>query len=168
VRNFLAQEKRVQSKINLMVNKGGKSGERDDNVRFLAARIGNRSLVTKQGALCAGTFNSSLGVNASIVASDLFQCNSTIREACGKHEKVNQTEKDNILRCSNVMHKFKNVSNICEAQVNNCTCWKELYDLTPDIKGCNIAKDAEKKINDEHKSCKAAFIKCSKLEDEAL
>ena len=30
------------------------------------------------------------------------------------------------------------------------------------------AKDAEKKINDEHKACKAAFIQCSKLEDEAL
>ena len=47
------------------MNKGGKSGERDDNVRFLAARIGNRSLVAKQGALCAGTFNNSLGVNVS-------------------------------------------------------------------------------------------------------
>ena len=30
------------------------------------------------------------------------------------------------------------------------------------------AKDAESKINDEYKACKAAFIKCSKLEDEAL
>merc|ERR1712032_646601 len=80
VRNFLAQEKRVQSKINLMVNKGSKSGERDDNVRFLAARIGNKTLVTKQGALCAGTFNSTVSVNASIVAGNLFQCNNTIRE----------------------------------------------------------------------------------------
>ena len=47
------------------MNKGGKSGERDDNVRFLAARIGNRTLVSKQGALCAGTFNSTAGVNVS-------------------------------------------------------------------------------------------------------
>ena len=50
---------------NILVNKGGKSGERDDNVRFLAARIGNKTLVSKQGALCAGTFNSTQGVNVS-------------------------------------------------------------------------------------------------------
>ena len=78
VRNFLAQEKRVQSKINLMgmpkiylnkflcfwflVNKLGKSDLRDDNVRFLAARIGNRTLVETQGALCAGSFNNTEGV----------------------------------------------------------------------------------------------------------
>ena len=49
----------------MLVNKGSKSGERDDNVRFLAARIGNKTLVTKQGALCAGTFNSTVGVNVS-------------------------------------------------------------------------------------------------------
>ena len=53
------------------------------------------------------------------MASDLFQCNGTIREACDKHEKVNQTEKDNILRCNKIMHKFKNVSNICEVRSNN-------------------------------------------------
>ena len=32
----------------------------------------------------------------------------------------------------------------------------------------SLAKDAEQKINDEYKTCKAAFIACSKLEDEAL
>ena len=31
-----------------------------------------------------------------------------------------------------------------------------------------IAKDAENKIKDDYKSCKAAFINCSKLEDDAL
>lgn len=31
-----------------------------------------------------------------------------------------------------------------------------------------IAKDAEKKINDDFKACRAAFINCSKLEDDAL
>lgn len=45
-----------------LVNKLGKSDLRDDNVRFLAARIGNRTLVKIQGALCAGTFNSTEGI----------------------------------------------------------------------------------------------------------
>ena len=31
-----------------------------------------------------------------------------------------------------------------------------------------LAKDAEKKINDDFKACRAAFINCSKLEDDAL
>ncbi len=53
------------------------------------------------------------------MASNLFECNKTIREACAKHENVNQTEKDNILRCNKVMHKFKNISNICEVRSNN-------------------------------------------------
>ena len=30
------------------------------------------------------------------------------------------------------------------------------------------AKDAESEIKDDYKSCKTAFIRCSKLEDEAL
>ena len=74
-----------------------------------------------------------------------------------------------------------------QEQVNNCTCWEELFNMTSDVKSCNIgkkfkknyfntlfkfllslAKDAEQKINDEYKTCKAAFIACSKLEDEAL
>ena len=53
------------------------------------------------------------------MASSLFQCNGTIRDACERHEKVNETEKNNIKRCSNIMHKFKNVSNICEVRSNN-------------------------------------------------
>ena len=44
------------------MNKLGKSDLRDHNVRFLAARIGNRTLVEKHGALCAGTFNSTEGI----------------------------------------------------------------------------------------------------------
>ena len=49
------------------MNKLGKSDLRDHNVRFLAARIGNRTLVEKHGALCAGTFNSTEGIMVSRV-----------------------------------------------------------------------------------------------------
>ena len=99
-------------------------------------------------------------------------------------------------------HIFLRTANICipfnflkliwykkfmiQEQINNCTCWEELFDMTSDVKSCNIgkklkkwvftlfaflfslAKDAEQKINDEYKTCKQAFIACSKLEDEAL
>ena len=54
------------------MNKGSKSGARDENVRFLAARIGNRTLVSKQGALCAGTFNSTQGVNVGFLTTILL------------------------------------------------------------------------------------------------
>ena len=49
------------------MNKLGKSDLRDHNVRFLAARIGNRTLVEKHGALCAGTFNSTEGIKVGRV-----------------------------------------------------------------------------------------------------
>ena len=55
-----------------------------------------------------------------------------------------------------------------QAQVNNCTCWEELFNLTTKIRKCNIAKDAEKLFDSDYKSCKSAFIRCNKLEDQAL
>ena len=51
------------------VRKLDKSSLRDDNIRFLASRIGNRTLVEKQGALCAGAFNSTLGIKVGLYLS---------------------------------------------------------------------------------------------------
>ena len=65
VRNFLAQEKRVASKLKLMVNKQGKSDDRHEAVKYLESRIGNLTAVKKQGALCAGEYNSTKGQNVS-------------------------------------------------------------------------------------------------------
>ena len=72
------------------------------------------------------------------MALSLEKCNETIKSACDRHSLVNDTQKENIKRCSLVMHSYKNLSTSCQSQVNNCTCWSALNNMTSEVKKCNI------------------------------
>ena len=83
------------------------------------------------------------------------------------------------------MHTFKNLSTSCQGQVNNCSCWSSLNNMTTAVKKCNIgkvwsnsqkhhirllclAKDSESLLKTDYANCKQTFINCSKLEDAAI
>ena len=60
--------------------------------------------------------------------------------ACNRHSLVNDTQKDSISNCKTVMHTYKNMSTDCQSQVNNCTCWSALNNMTTEVKRCNIGE----------------------------
>ena len=60
--------------------------------------------------------------------------------ACNQHSLINDTQKDQIKNCSTVMHTYKNMSTICQTQVNNCSCWAALNNMTAAVKKCNIGE----------------------------
>ena len=74
------------------------------------------------------------------MALQLEKCNNTIETACNQHSLINDTQKDNIKNCSTVMHTYKNMSTVCQGQVNNCSCWSALNNMTTEVKRCNIGK----------------------------
>merc|ERR1719317_1892706 len=174
VRNFLAQEKRVKAKINLLKSKQDKKGERWDTAMYLEKRLGETKDHTflGDGPLCKGVYNSTKGRAASDLAHQLEACNETIEEACKSHSKVNASELAQMEKCRVLIHEYKNESELCQSDPSNCTCWNDLGSKIPGIKDCNknsgSASKAEKLINADHKNCKKQFIACSKYEDEAI
>merc|ERR1712106_868232 len=174
VRNFLAQEKRVQSKIKLMQSKQSKKGDRWETAMFLEKRLGETKdhKAGGNGPLCKGVYNSTDAIAASDLAHNLEDCNKTIEEACKSHTAVNETELAQMIVCSAKMQAYKAESELCQSNPSNCTCWLDLNTKIPDIQDCNkasgSAKNAEKLLSKDYKACKQEFIKCSKYEDDAI
>merc|ERR1719458_615380 len=175
VRNFLAQEKRTNSKLVLMQNKQNRSDKYMGTAKFLEKRLGETSAHKSDGPLCKGSYNTSEGIKASEVAHWLEDCQSTIDTACAPHENINASQKELLKNCSDVMHAFKERSEACQNLTTNCSscscsCWQSLEaDELNSVKGCrNVAKDLENSIKTDTRLCKQAFINCSQTEDEAL
>ena len=62
VRNFLAQEKRTNSKLVLMQNKQNRSDKYHDTAVFLEKRLGDTAAHKSDGPLCKGSYNTSEGI----------------------------------------------------------------------------------------------------------
>ena len=62
VRNFLAQEKRTNSKLLLMQNKQNRSDKYMGTAKFLEKRLGETSAHKSDGPLCKGSYNTSEGI----------------------------------------------------------------------------------------------------------
>ena len=62
VRNFLAQEKRTNSKLSLMQNKQNRSDKYMGTAKFLEKRLGETSAHKSDGPLCKGSYNTSEGI----------------------------------------------------------------------------------------------------------
>ena len=137
VRNFLAQEKRTNSKLTLMQNKQNRSDKYMGTAKFLEKRLGETSAHKSDGPLCKGSYNTSEGIKvkmienmkilvlmrgvlfqASEVAHWLEDCQTTIDTACAPHENINASQKELLKNCSDVMHAFKERSEKCQVHVN--------------------------------------------------
>ena len=62
VRNFLAQEKRTNNKLDLMKNKQNRSDKYMGTAKFLEKRLGETSAHKSDGPLCKGSYNTSEGI----------------------------------------------------------------------------------------------------------
>ena len=67
VRNFLAQEKRTNSKLVLMQNKQNRSDKYMGTAKFLEKRLGETSAHKSDGPLCKGSYNTSEGIKVKII-----------------------------------------------------------------------------------------------------
>merc|ERR1711962_420666 len=168
VRNFLAQEKRIKSKMNLMKSKQNKSTKYDQTALELETRLGNTGNHSSLGPLCLGEYNTTTGRKASEVAHSLEDCNSTIVDACKMHSIVTEENQETLKTCKAKMFEYKEKSTKCQEEPSNCDCWSELEEMVSAIKKCNVAKNIEKALNDDYKNCKKVYINCSQTEDKAL
>merc|ERR1711962_826891 len=168
VRNFLAQEKRIKSKMNLMKSKQNKSTKYDQTALELETRLGNTGNHSSLGPLCLGEYNTTTGRKASEVAHSLEDCNSTIVDACKMHSIVTEENQETLKTCKAKMFEYKEKSTKCQEEPSNCDCWSELEEMVSAIKKCNVAKNIEKGLNDDYKNCKKVYINCSQTEDKAL
>merc|ERR1711962_1803161 len=168
VRNFLAQEKRIKSKMNLMKSKQNKSTKYDQTALELETRLGNTGNHSSLGPLCLGEYNTTTGRKASEVAHSLEDCNSTIVDACKMHSIVTEKNQETLKTCKAKMFEYKEKSTKCQEEPSNCDCWSELEEMVSAIKKCNVAKNIEKALNDDYKNCKKVYINCSQTEDKAL
>merc|ERR1711962_456454 len=154
VRNFLAQEKRIKSKMNLMKSKQNKSTKYDQTALELETRLGNTGNHSSLGPLCLGEYNTTTGRKASEVAHSLEDCNSTIVDACKMHSIVTEENQETLKTCKAKMFEYKEKSTKCQEEPSNCDCWSELEEMVSAIKKCNVAKNIEKALNDDYKNCK--------------
>ena len=76
VRNFLAQEKRTNSKLSLMQNKQNRSDKYMGTAKFLEKRLGETSAHKSDGPLCKGSYNTSEGIK---VMDDCISLNNFTR-----------------------------------------------------------------------------------------
>ena len=67
VRNFLAQEKRTNSKLTLMQNKQNRSDKYMGTAKFLEKRLGETSAHKSDGPLCKGSYNTSEGIKVKYI-----------------------------------------------------------------------------------------------------
>ena len=67
VRNFLAQEKRTNSKLVLMQNKQNRSDKYMGTAKFLEKRLGETSAHKSDGPLCKGSYNTSEGIKVKMI-----------------------------------------------------------------------------------------------------
>ena len=72
VRNFLAQEKRTNSKLQLMKNKQNRSDKYMGTAKFLEKRLGETSAHKSDGPLCKGSYNTSEGIKVKIIQIIFF------------------------------------------------------------------------------------------------
>ena len=74
VRNFLAQEKRVGSKLALMQSKQSKQNKYVESGIFLEKRLGSTKDHKTNGPLCKGVYNDTTGIKVTMILAPVTCC----------------------------------------------------------------------------------------------
>jgi len=170
VTNYEKQRKRIASQSKT----GGKKADKKGIFSSIALNLVDIGGGNKSSLSCGGSTSNSGAAQLKNLTDTLFDCEKNINASC--HASLftviyNQTELD---ECDAIVADFKTMALACIQKTvpttgtDACTCWEEeaLMNLGEKLKGCKLPEDA-RSVTNQLNTCKAAFGKCRKFEDDA-
>jgi len=168
VSNYKKQSARIKGMKDQADKKKGKKGLFAPVLnQLVSAGGGNKSALT-----CAGSSNSSGAAQLKNLTDTLEMCQMNINASCAMEDfpKPNATL---IEKCDNATATFETEAEKCRklskesSSADACTCWNGMAEVSAGVVGCTRSGEQDK-IKNATKTCKAAFSKCRKFEDEAV
>ena len=105
VQNFMQQKKRIDKKLSLASNKGGKSNVTGSAMESLQKSLGGADALKNNRPVCHGRYNITDAIQGQVMYNNISQCDSQVKAACNFSMPANETAE--VEACNKVMGDFR-------------------------------------------------------------
>ena len=163
--NFEKQDKRITKKSGI----GGKKSGKQHDFKPTLQRLSDAAGGNISAPVCSGSSESAGAKQMLNLSMTLKSCADDIHAACDT-SNLPVPNATHISKCKAAIETFKTYTNICQDLSGSaaCDCWTPSADVTAAmaiVKTCDLSKNNTAMVS-AVKSCKSAFGKCRKYEDD--
>ena len=165
VANFETQNKRITKKSGI----GGKKSGKQDDFKSTLQRLSDAAGGNISAPVCSGDSTSAGAKQMLNLSMTLKSCADEIYAACDT-TNLPAPNATRISECKAAIEIFKTYTNTCQELSGSeaCSCWTPSADVTAAmaiVKTCDLSKNNTAMVK-AVTSCKSAFGKCRKYEDD--
>ena len=163
--NFEKQDKRITKKSGI----GGKKSGKQHDFKPTLQRLSDAAGGNISAPVCSGSSESAGAKQMLNLSMTLKSCADDIHAACDT-SNLPSPNATKISECKAAIEIFKNYTDTCQDLIGSaaCDCWTPSADVTAAmaiVKTCDLSKNNTAMVS-AVKSCKSAFGKCRKYEDD--
>ena len=163
--NFEKQDKRITKKSGI----GGKKSGKQHDFKPTLQRLSDAAGGNISAPVCSGSSESAGAKQMLNLSMTLKSCADDIHAACDT-SNLPSPNATKISECKAAIEIFKNYTDTCQDLIGSAAydCWTPSADVTAAmaiVKTCDLSKNNTAMVS-AVKSCKSAFGKCRKYEDD--